>query len=212
MRKRRARKALLPVEDYDFDLRLAASVVAFVNGQNAREAFSWVVEAQRLRVQRAGLASSAAEWRDTDWEHIGASNLRWRFRFTSTAQFGTQYADPALHASPRLIAGMDELYSDQIKAVQIVTRWKLEGGSIHEYSIPRLDSVERCIAYVLGLAMLNRHGLRHAIKRCLFRKSPDELHHFFMDIPTTKREFCCDQHAQTHRQRVKRARDARRHK
>jgi hypothetical protein len=235
MPKRKAQKALHPVGDADFHLQLAQAVVDFVNGsKSAKAAFSWVPDAQRLQAAHCGLDPQKIHF-DSNWQSVNQQELRIRFITCAGSQWGSalpkQLSIDHIKATPEVMKQIREAASDTVtqgrwgrfmqdewrthnlESVQTVVFWKMEDGKIREYAIPRLDTVERCVFYVAGLAMLDKYGSGRAIKRCPFRSTDDQSSiHFFIDHPVTKREFCTDQHAAAHRQRVKRARDARRHK
>src|SRR5262249_20675855 len=121
---------------------------------------------------------------------------------------------------------MDTWLTRQLNMVQIVIFWRVEAHGIVETAVPRLDSVERCLAYVIGLWLLDRHSLGRAIKQCPLIEDPDgarelspgqpnyaTLPPWFLQLPTSKRRFCSDRHRNAFDQRAKRARDsARKHK
>jgi hypothetical protein len=221
--------------DADFHRRLAQAVVDFVNGRvSAEAAFSWVPDAQRLQMARCGLDAKRIEF-DRNWQSVKHQELRIRFIACAGSHWGRTLPKPipieSIKAPPEVMKQIREAASDpamqarwgrfmqddwrthNLESVQTILFWKMEDGKIREYAIPRLDTVERCVFYIVGLAMLNKYGLGRSIKRCPFRNTDEQSSiHFFIEHSVTKREFCTDQHAAAYRQRMKRARDARRHK
>jgi hypothetical protein len=119
------------------------------------------------------------------------------------------------HASEEVFDSFDEeiagmldyayYYLDkQLRPLQIVHFWRVnELGRLIDTAIPVLDTVERCCAYLTGMALLNQHDLRRGIKRCRLAAniSPGEamrnlgVWHWFIDLPNSKQMYCCPKHA-----------------
>lgn len=201
-----------------FDKRLLESALAFGNGEAARAAFGWVGAAVGDRAKEAGFTAEevrALRWSD-DFVHIGPDDLIWKFR----AALGWASAMDREKSERGFRARQDEWFSEKLASVQIVSRWRMVNGVLIESVVPKINSVERCIAYAVGIYLLDRHGLRQAVKQCPFvssplsgleaffgRSRPGNVPHWFLQWPLSKRRFCCDQHAATYRQREKRKRD-----
>jgi hypothetical protein len=94
--------------------------------------------------------------------------------------------------------------TEALSALQIGHFWRFADDHVEDIAIPRLDTPEPCVAYVLGLAMQDRQGLRKGIKRCRLW-GPSEQPHYFVDLPNSKQMFCCPRHAATFRKRVERS-------
>jgi hypothetical protein len=215
---------------FDFDRRLIESALAFGNGDGASECFGWVAAAVQARARAAGFPDVAAlNWR---LGPVDSDGLRWKFRValgrSSELERSGEAAQPV----------WDSWFTDQVAEMQIVSKWHVVKGKLIEVPVPRINTVERCLAYAIGIYLLDRHGFRRAIKQCPFIEDPfgepldleDKLKrafdwhaaenirrmpHWFLQWPLTKQQFCTAQHAATFRQRLKRARDlkaARKHK
>jgi hypothetical protein len=102
----------------------------------------------------------------------------------------------------------------QMRPLQIVHFWRVRSdGVMLDIALPVLDTVARCCAYVIGLALLDRHNLQRGIKRCRLMKKlpgPDRLRrrheawHWFIDLPNSKQLYCRPQHAAAGRKRRQR--------
>jgi len=213
-----SRSALLSEAQKRFELRLAASVVDVFNRKTPPSAaFDWVPSEQH---QIAKLAGVEVRWgSDVPRMRDNIDTLKFlemTIAFTIAIGFGERGLDPDSKTDRLFLKDV----RSQLGSIQIVTFWNLlEAGHLEEVSIPRLDTTERCIAYVLGLMLLDRHGLRRGIKACRSSIDPDPYApdataeeiarntHFFIDIPNSKRQFCSEKHAQTWRKRVQRLRE-----
>ncbi|HUG12607.1 MAG TPA: hypothetical protein VMM36_16445 [Opitutaceae bacterium] len=202
------------------DLRLARSFVGFLNGDSCREAFDWVPDELSKLATAAKIQYQAAKFPDMSvkpdpMKATPEVSLRW------AAAVGVYFIECADTSSNQLGLARDEFrhvrtyLSEQLAPFQLITVWQVgNDGTLKETAIPRLDSVERCVAYVLGLMLLDRHNLRRGIKRC---RKQDELQfegkripgsvvmHFFLDLPNSKRLYCSEKHAATDRKRRERA-------
>jgi hypothetical protein len=205
-----------------FDRRLLESALKFGNGEGLEELFAWVPgELQRLAepvCTPQDLKKAAFKWSDGGFD---AQYLRWQFRV-------------CLGRFRRLEPRDDDLYNGQLSALEMVTKYRLVDGRLLKVAVPVVNSVARCISYAIHLYMSDAHGLRAAVKECPFVADPldsmdeeapwglilnpttDEnirrIPHWFLQLPITKRRFCCEQHSAAFRQRIKRARDARKPK
>lgn len=207
------------------DLRLARAFVGFLNGGGWREAFAWVpAELERLAslagVDYTGVPFAGLDSRPEPHMPTREAALR------GDAAMAVQFIDAAVTSQ-----GLDshefrhvrDRLNEQLAAFQVINVWRLAtDGELREASIPRLDSPERCAAYVLGLMLLDRHDLRRGIKPCkktdvqILGRGPGARHftHFFLDLPNSKRLYCSPQHSAVDRKRRERSRPlkARRHK
>jgi hypothetical protein len=96
-----------------------------------------------------------------------------------------------------------------VRNTQIVNFWTVNRDMrVEAIEFPRLDTFTRCVGYTLGLALMNRQGFGQAIKACHLRDQSQIFHfgvHYFIDVPLSKRIYCCEKHAQTDRKRRERA-------
>jgi len=183
------------------DVRLARSFVDFVNGKDGPAAFGWVTDelnraAQVLEVQ--GRFNRIKQPPDETRVRRGAiAAMSWVAPLDSDlferVESGAEYRQLGY-----------ETIAAEIHALQIVHVWRIgaRNCSLTDIALPRLDSVARCCAYVIGLVMLNRRDLKRGIKRCRLPK-PTPIH-YFIDLPNSKQLYCCVQHAATHRKRRER--------
>lgn len=211
-------------EQRRFDLRIAESFVAFLNGGRA-SVFDWV-PAELARIAKlAGIESYAPTplprldgrvWPEPELPITHETALR------SNASAAAHFIDRVLgHGEGGDDTHVLGFLNEQLEPFQLVTVWRVNTrGGIAETTVPRVDSVERCCAYVVGLMLLDRHSLRRGIKECrledvLLRregKVTGWTYHYFMDLPNSKRLYCCSTHAATDRKRRERATTTRKHK
>jgi hypothetical protein len=225
-RIREVRQATLADTQRGFDLGLAHSLVYLLNTGDT-SSFDWVPPAQSGFAREAGrqdlrfppMPPPNPPVDDTKFDQLDAVGLLTTF---DMPRLLNDLRKPRPRATTAALGqGLSRFLTDHLSVLQIVTFWtvnpKLE---VEEVSIPRLDTVERCIAYVLGMMLLNRHGLLYGMKRCVLTEPLIDaktinprtgkprvigtLPHFFLDLPNSKRQFCCVQHAATHRKRQER--------
>ncbi len=213
----RARKSdmrSLAAEQMQFDLRLGRSLVSFLNGQDAATAFAWVPAEYARLVDHAGpinfeptkmLPLDTREWKQPEFAALGL-----RAQVSAAVSFLSEHATLG-HS--KLWAVRDRV-NEALETFQLVTVWRVNSrGQLEEVSVPRLDSVARCCAYVVGLMLLNRHDLRRGIKECGMKipiSKTGYMPHYFMDLPNSKRTYCCARHAATDRKRRERGASRRR--
>ena len=183
----------------EIDERLTRSFVDFLNGKDGPAAFGWVTNelnraAQWLEVP--GRFDHIQQLPDEDQARKRAlAAMSWIASLDSDL-----FAQDEAAAELRRLMGFPTLAAE-IAALQIVHVWRVSrDGTLIDIALPKLDSVTRCCAYVIGLAMLDRHHLRRGIKRC---RLPGPVH-YFINLPNDKRAYCCARHAATHRKRRER--------
>lgn len=194
------------------DLRLVETVVEFMNGASAA-VFDWVGPEFAQLADRAGVRNytprTRLEFDRHQWKQPEYAEAGLRSYVTAVVSFLGQYED----LSRAEMAAVRDRLNDVLATFQLVTAWQVgDRGALDEVTVPRLDTVDRCCAYVLGLMLLDRHNLRHGIKQCQLRKvilridgeAAGWMPHYFIDLPNTKRLYCCDQHAATDRKRRQR--------
>ncbi|MCC7200944.1 MAG: hypothetical protein IT483_15660 [Gammaproteobacteria bacterium] len=100
----------------------------------------------------------------------------------------------------------DERWLDHwLAPLPIHTRLRYRDGQVVRLELPLLTTVQRCVAYAIGLVLENRWELSGRIRRC-----PFERHglHFFLDYRLDdaghflpgEQEYCCPDHSNAHRQ------------
>jgi hypothetical protein len=207
------------------DRRLMESALKFGNGDDARTCFDWVSESIQERARAAGCSTrelASLKW--AGWA-VPARDLRWKLRVCLARSLEVQRSPLDAREQHQI----DGWFTEQLAEVQTILKCRMVGGQVLEAPIPRLDSVERCVAYAIRLYLLDAHNFRRAVKQCPFVDDPlndpleralnwhaDEnirrVPHWFLQWPITKQLFCTKRHAWAYRQRLKRASDARKRK
>lgn len=203
----------------EFDLKLAETFVEFANGA-AASVFDWVPAAQSRLASQAGHPMGFNPFPKADEATLRADAGGIAFLASHPT-----YLDSPPGRFPLDLAPIFDFLNRHLAQLQIVTLWRLRRDrTLEECSIPRLDSIERCFAYVLAMVLLDRHHLGRGIKACqLIETKVSALEpggyarsgvgrltvrmHFFLDVPNSKRIFCCPQHAATHRKRQQREKE-----
>jgi len=106
---------------------------------------------------------------------------------------------------------------DVLKNIHVTSRYALRGREIVSVSVPRLTSVDSCLVYALAVVLTDRHEFRGRVRKCGYKTA--SCPHFFLDagsfgekLPGAPRRFCCDAHANRHRQAQHRQRQKDKHK
>lgn len=205
-----------------FELRLARSFVEFMNSKSTGlQAFGWVTQELNGAAKALGaverfkeLAGPRDETKLRKTVLNGLRCLEHLQRDSGDLEFAAEFRELAYESLDR-----------QLRALQIVHFWRVRyDGTVLDVALPLLDSVERCCAYVIGLALLDRHNLQRGLKRCRLMatmppndrlRQPHLVWHWFIDLPNSKQLYCCPKHAAADRKRRQRreaAASTRKHK
>lgn len=191
------------IQPGDFDVRVAKSTAAYLNGTDGMTAFGWVTNDLNKIARELGVPPAFPALRAAPDDR--QTRLQTMLALAALEPPGRHSFDASklgVVGQHLMISGIDKL----MESMQLIHFWRVrERGRLTEFTIPRLDTVPRCCAYTVGLATLNRHDLRRGIKRCLLPSltatSNEQRWHWFIDLPNSKARYCCVAHATAHRQR-----------
>lgn len=114
-----------------------------------------------------------------------------------------------------------EWLDNQLGQLWIADHYRLTAQGIERVNVPCLNSVSRCVAYVIALLMENRWGLAARVKACPYRPDRTKGFHVFLDFRFREdgnlmdgraMKYCCKAHENADAQRRHRQAKARNQK
>jgi hypothetical protein len=223
--------AAADLERRRFDARLADSALRYMSaaGEQAavnelpelcEEKFGWLRDrlpdlADLARVPRkeADLAKPTAE-QAADAERMFQNFFRLWFGVTHKPG-GEIELRPQRPGDPIKYDEGREFLDKQLGQLWIVEHYRFTPNGLTRIAIPYLNSVTRCIAYVVAILMENRWGLADRVKVCPYRRDPKEGFHVFLNfrlradgnlMDGAGMKYCCPQHQNADGQRQHRLR------